>query len=100
MSETDLEITVWGENGQAVDPPPGTTYRAVVSMEPADEDVDDEPPADAECAFWCDPQPFRELIQKPMDPAAPTVFAPVLLACDSCHELYPANDRPGLENDP
>lgn len=44
--------------------------------------------------------PFRELIQKPMDPAAPTVFAPVLLACDSCHELYEANDRPGLENDP
>lgn len=97
MSEADIKVTLTDEHGQIVEPPPGTTYHAVVSFDAEEDDFNDDPRPDAECVFCGEQRPSWELIQKPTDPNSPIAFAAVMLACDSCHELYEAHDRPGLE---
>jgi len=90
-------IEIRDEQGRLTEPPEGVTYESGASL-PAEPTGVAEPTADDTCVF-CDSADWQWIITpRPHSPGEDLVWAPYLVSCDTCHDLYSQGRRDELRD--
>jgi hypothetical protein len=88
-------IEVRDEQGRRIDPPEGVVYEsgALLPTEPAGVSQ----PTEADTCVFCDSPNWQWIITpRPSGPGEDLAWAPYLVSCDTCRELYSQGRRDEL----
>jgi hypothetical protein len=91
-------IEIRDKDGNLIDPPEGVTYEsAYASMR---DEPDDQPgPTGSDACVFCDSSDWQWVITpKPSGPGESVAWAPYLVACEVCHQLYSQSRRDELRD--
>lgn len=84
------------EHGRRIEPPEGVVYESVSTSMPAEPAGISEPTESDECVF-CESSDWQWVITpQSAAPGDDTAWAPYLVSCDICHELYSQGRRDEL----
>jgi hypothetical protein len=89
-------IEIHDEQGRRINPPEGVVYESVSASMPAEPAGVSGPAESDECVF-CEDTDWQWIITpRPGGPGDDTAWAPYLVTCDICHDLYSQGRRDEL----